>query len=414
MSFSLFSYLPSPPDPALRQPYTSSAFFPLVLGHYALAILAILPHTFIFRISLLPIVLWQAWRCAVGLSLSEGVAQLLGLESAERLNYFNVPYMIGVFVIVTRSFDWTFVKKPLRRYEPLAEGQKTLIERPLSPGNVFLDAFELLFNLRGIGWSWSSKPFPYYLSSSPTASPSLTSILLKMIYKFVLFDILVYLVQYLRPSTNDPKGDTLFDPNLSLVPRWALANFFALCGGMIIYTTIDASYHFATLIGRVVLRQSAWQWPPLSDRPWVATSITQFWSFRWHQFFRHIFVVFGARPGGKLLGHPGALMGAFVVSGYMHYIGIWGLGRGTDFFTAGAFFPIMGVGTVVEWGLKKATGLRVGGLLGWTWTMVWTISWGTLMLDGWARRGVIACDFFPYGMRPGKMIVDAIIGLVLI
>jgi hypothetical protein len=43
----------------------------------------------------------------------------------------------------------------------------------------------------------------------------------------------------------------------------------------------------------------------LSARPWMATSITDFWSFRWHQFFRNTFVAFGARPGGALFGKAG-------------------------------------------------------------------------------------------------------------
>ncbi|KAH9030382.1 hypothetical protein EDB84DRAFT_211442 [Lactarius hengduanensis] len=42
----------------------------------------------------------------------------------------------------------------------------------------------------------------------------------------------------------------------------------------------------------------------VSHRPWLSTSLHEFWSYRWHQLFRHIFVTFGARPGGALLGQP--------------------------------------------------------------------------------------------------------------
>ncbi|KAI0295924.1 hypothetical protein B0F90DRAFT_1748444 [Multifurca ochricompacta] len=97
----------------------------------------------------------------------------------------------------------------------------------------------------------------------------------------------------------------------------------------------------------------------------MSTSITQFWSFRWHQFFRPI----------SLLGQPGALIGGFVVSAVIHDLGSRGLGHGTGFRTAGAFFLLMGVGAAMEYAFKKVTGLRVGGLLGWAWTMVWTLSW---------------------------------------
>ena len=316
-----------------------------------------------------------------------------------------------MFDIALKSLEWAFAKKPLRRYEPPAEGQQSHapIERRLSIPNVLLDAFDLVCNQRGIGWSWSPKPFP---RPSNRRSTSIFSVLAKLLFKLLAFDACHYLIQHTRPSINHPAGDTLFDPTLSLIPRFACAAFFTLCGGLVVYTTVDAMYHAATLVGRVVLRQPAWQWPPLSDRPWASTSITDFWSFRWHQFFRHLFVVFGARPGGALLGRPGALIGAFTVSAVMHDLGMWGLGRGTEFTTAGGFFVLMGVGAALEHAFARVTGRSVGGVWGWAWTMAWTLTWGTLMMDAWARRGMIACDFFPDGMRPGKPVVDAAISLL--
>ena len=87
------AFLPSPPDPASRQPFTVAAFLPLFSLQYVLAVLAILPHTFILRLALLPVLLWQAWKYAVGLDLSVGLANLFGLESPARLSYLN---MFGV------------------------------------------------------------------------------------------------------------------------------------------------------------------------------------------------------------------------------------------------------------------------------------------------------------------------------
>ncbi|KAH9997355.1 hypothetical protein BJV77DRAFT_1059170 [Russula vinacea] len=367
------------PDPAARQPFTNAAFFPLYSCHYVLAVLAILPRTFVLKLVLLPIVVWQAWKCAVGLDFAAGMANSMGVEGS-RLRHFNFLYVVGVFTMVLRSLAWTFAKKPLRRYDlPAKDHAVTPVERPLSIPNVLLDALDLICNLRGIGWSWSPKPFTIARVRPP---PTIPTILGKLLLKLVAFDVAHYLVQHFRPSVN--RG-----------PALRLGAFFTLCGGMVVYTTVDALYHLATLIGRILLRQPAWRWPPLSDRPWTATSITEFWSFRWHQFFRHVFIVFGSQPGGALLGRPGALVGAFAVSGVMHDVGMWGLGRGTEFRTV----------------FRRVTGRRVGGLWGWAWTMVWTVGWGSLMIDAWARRGMIASDFFPYGLRPGKPLVDAIISL---
>jgi hypothetical protein len=93
MSF-LSTFLPSPPDPASRQPFTTTTFLPLYLLHYALAVLAILPHTFILKLALLPFFLWQAWKCAVGLDFSVGLKNLLGLESSARLRHFNFLFVV--------------------------------------------------------------------------------------------------------------------------------------------------------------------------------------------------------------------------------------------------------------------------------------------------------------------------------
>ncbi|KAI0303620.1 hypothetical protein B0F90DRAFT_1815930 [Multifurca ochricompacta] len=271
-----------------------------------------------------------------------------------------------------RTFEWTFTKKPLRRYD-IRKGQNAaVVERPLS---------------RGIGWSWSSKPFP----DGDIPPVSIGSVVAKLFLKVAAFDASHHIMSTLSPAINQIG-----------------AAICAICGGVWVYAVIDSMYHIATLIGRIILRQPASHWPPNSHRPWLSTSIHEFWSFRWHQFFRHFFITFGARPGGALLGQPGALIGAFTISATIHYLGMWGLGHGTDFIAAGIFFLFMGLGTVFEDAFKKATGVRVQGMLGWLWTMLWVLVWGMVMVDGWAQRGMFSADFLPEHLRPGKLLVDAI------
>ena len=59
-----------------------------------MAILVILPHTFILRLSLLPFVFWQAWKCAFGLSFSAGLTLFLGVKNGDRLNHWNFAYVV--------------------------------------------------------------------------------------------------------------------------------------------------------------------------------------------------------------------------------------------------------------------------------------------------------------------------------
>jgi hypothetical protein len=86
------AYFLDPPDPTSRQPFTTAAFLPLWACHFLLAVLAILPHTHTLRLAMAPVMLWQAWNCAVGLDFSAGVAKLLGRDSVERLNHWNFAY----------------------------------------------------------------------------------------------------------------------------------------------------------------------------------------------------------------------------------------------------------------------------------------------------------------------------------
>jgi hypothetical protein len=50
--------LPDIPDPALYQLATLAAVAPVFLSFYAQAVLAILPNTFILKLSLLPFMVW--------------------------------------------------------------------------------------------------------------------------------------------------------------------------------------------------------------------------------------------------------------------------------------------------------------------------------------------------------------------
>jgi len=241
--------------------------------------------------------------------------------------------------------------------------------------------------------------------------PSVAVVTFKMLFKLVVHDVALCIMHRARPSLHTSAGGSIFDPDLDPLPRAALAAFLTICNGIVSYTNIDVIHHMATLIGRVLLRQPATDWPAISARPWTATSITDFWSFRWHQSARHTFILWGARPGGALFGRPGALLGAFAISAVIHYVSMWGVGKGMEL-NGGASFIQMGVGALLEHVWQNMTGARVRGLWGWVWTMSWTLFWGTFLVDVWARHGVIACESFVPGLRPGKPIVDGIIALI--
>ena len=82
------------------------------------------------------------------------------------------------------------------------------------------------------------KSFP----SMSTRSTSIPVILAKLLIKLVALDVSHYLIQHFRPSVDSPSGDTLFDQTLSMVPRFACAAFYALCGGTVVFGIVDVFY----------------------------------------------------------------------------------------------------------------------------------------------------------------------------
>jgi hypothetical protein len=81
-------------DSALREPLTPTVILPLILGYYTQAVLVILPNTFTLKVSLLPFILWQAWRCAIGFDFAAQLAQLLGHQSGDRLSFWNFLFVV--------------------------------------------------------------------------------------------------------------------------------------------------------------------------------------------------------------------------------------------------------------------------------------------------------------------------------
>ncbi|KAH9041416.1 hypothetical protein EDB84DRAFT_1644417 [Lactarius hengduanensis] len=383
------------PDLSLRRPEAVTALLPHYLIYYALGVLAILPNTFYFRLLLQPVFLWLTWWCVANVDFAAWLAQSLGLQNSDTLKFWNGAFAVGMFIMTLQSFEWAFlIKEPLRKYELTTDQDPPTLSKNLKPLNRVVVVITTVPQ-------WTTPP------------PSIPSLFALFLLRIAMADASQYIIQRVSPAViSGPSGGSIFDPNLSLLPRLAAAALGGICGGVWTYSLIDGFYYLAALFGRVVCRQPASHWPPVSNRPWVSTSLHEFWSTRWHQLFRHLFVTFGARPGAALLGRPGALICGFAVSGVMHNYAAWGTGYGSDFFSVGGFFILMGAGVAMEVAFRKSTGMRVGGFFGWLWTMLWVMVWGTFMIDSWGRHGMLATTFFPARLRLGKPPVDAVIGLL--
>jgi len=182
--------------------------------------------------------------------------------------------------------------------------------------------------------------------------------------------------------------------------------------GLTICVGIQLGYYMLSFWGLLVFRNDPTEWPPIFDSPWLSTSLAEFWAQRWHQAFRDLFVSCGSKPFARVFGRLGTVMGAFFISGILHVAGLWGMGRGTEFWAVGGYFLMMGVGVILERVWKQMTGYRVKGWIGRVWTLFWVGFWGIFLVDAWAAKGLIGSVFFAEKYRPMNHIARLVSNIV--
>ncbi|TFK28200.1 hypothetical protein FA15DRAFT_634495 [Coprinopsis marcescibilis] len=396
------------PPPETRLPVNihnvAHLLVPPILFYYATAVLVILPGTFYARLALLPLTLWSAFRASTKLDFA------LPFDD-DRLIYLNHGLLLVMTALALKAIVWTSELNPYYRVKP-GTTEKLSGSEPEQPSlwQVATDAFDLSVNLRGLGWNWSKGlcvPKEWRPTDSRTRFllPTFKSVALTIL----VCDFLHFTIQWLGPTTfGTSAGGTIFDPSLPPLQRYIRSTFISFLGGFVIVNAIQLGYYGTTIVGVLVFRGDPANWPPAFEEPWFATSLNEFWTKRWHQIFRDIFIGVGAKPLYLIFGKPGIVAGAFLVSAVLHVFGLWGMGRGTEFWSVGGFFLLMGFGIVLEHVYKAATGKRVGGYAGHMWTIIWVVGWGNLLIDAWFRKGLAGSVFFPAGWRPTEIILDVV------
>ena len=388
----------------------------MLLLFYALAVLVQLPNTRVLRLSILPAMGMLAWRVCTRYDFDESdepgynwtsmtvcVRQLICLVTPWPLSLTNVAWQWFLSFLMLRAIDFATTAKPFVRERFSALPANAPNDFPTQLKGALLNAFDLTFNARGIGWNWG-KGIYVPPSSDPVPSHGALDFLVGFLKTQVFFDFVLFAQQSwdLSPSKypTHPHGGTIFNPDLPPLLRYGKVLAMSFICPLGLSTSFQATYYAVGFIAMTVFGQVGEQWPPLFQAPWSATSLGDFWGVRWHQVFKRSFVVCGAKPAAQLFGRLGGVLGAFFVSGIMHDFGVWGAGIGTELSSVTFFFVMMGVGCVLELLWREKTGLKVRGPWGWLWTMVWLFFWGSWIVDAWARRGLIISKMSADGARP--------------
>ncbi|KAJ7650405.1 membrane bound O-acyl transferase family-domain-containing protein [Roridomyces roridus] len=302
-----------------------------------------------------------------------------------------------MFTVFARSLYRTFGSQPRRNTSQQPETYKRLA----------LDAADLTFGLRGLGWNFAAD----------AKVPAFTTRPLHPYIRLGFFDSWDFLQYFCQcfdwEGLGSPNGGSIYDMSLTPPLRYLRSTTITFFNGLIIYGSIQIGHDLFALIAVLVLRVSSpADWPPIFDSPWLATSLTELWAARWHQIFRQEFVALGGWPLGLVAGRVGAVLGVFSVSGILHFVGLWGMGMAD--LRVYCFFLMMGVCVVLEGMWKKMTGRRVGGWPGriWAWTQI--LFWAHLYIEPWCLSGIMASVFVPTAIRPSvtlhRLIVDILHG----
>lgn len=304
--------------------------------------------------------------------------------------------------IVTRTLEWSLPEEPLVRYSRPAKGSQSTI----------MDALDLAFTLRGQGWEWSRGVY-IPRETRPTDRRGFTLYVVSSVVIHAFICVLLHnVIRSFSPTGIGANGGSIYDDTLPFHTRHLRATVISIIATFAIYAFIQTYYDVCTLVGILVLGHDPEQWPPAFDAPWRATSISDFWGRRWHQFCRRMFLVQGGYPLGYFFGKPGLVIGAFLSSAMIHHVGFAMLHGNSD--NLGDWRLLVGFGMMApiilaERAFRRLTGHRVCGFAGWVWSMTWFAVLGNLIIDGFARCGQFGFFKFTESILPRRDGVERLV-----
>ena len=412
-SFALQSLWNALGVPSTKTPVDGATFVSYVLPalacYFVFAVLVVTPQTQAVRVTLWPVNALLVLRAVFSVNMSHDKSEYKFFDiffavsvsvRSSRRSQTDVGFLQSfMFHGIVRSLSWTLLKEPLvRRLRP---GN--------SPPSTVMDALDLISTFRGHGWEWSrrlyipreTRPANRLAFVFHTCLSVMTHALLCGVFQRAVLTLVFR-------GVGAHQGSTFFDHSLPFPVQYLRATIISTLHALAIYAGMQMVYDLCTIFGILFLGQDPVQWPPAFDAPWRATSLSDFWGRRWHQFSRHLFLLLGGYPLSLVLGRTGIVIGAFLASGALHHVSLLTL-EGRDVGRMYVGFGMMGVGVLVERAFQQVTGRRVGGVVGWVWTMTWCLLWGNVMFEGFARAPMNDRSSLIDGVSPLRGLVEGLV-----
>ncbi|CAD6580694.1 MAG: hypothetical protein TREMPRED_002807 [Tremellales sp. Tagirdzhanova-0007] len=150
--------------------------------------------------------------------------------------------------------------------------------------------------------------------------------------------------------------------------------FWTMISAMVNYQGMATIWHILSAIGIGSGLYLDEEWPKLMHKPWLSTSLNEFWGKRYHQILRDFYLLL-ATPF-SYLPRPIHVISVFLISSLLHMTIYYPLRQQFIVGPYLSFFVGCGVGCVLERQFYHMTGKRVDGRWGmlWTWTFMLVVS----------------------------------------
>jgi len=408
-----------------------------------LAYLARRPNTLIYRLAILPFaVFWcvyvitgfrwmtwpmAPWNWAIGVWVVECLTKIVdfGTDTTgfPRLGERTMGSSHTQDDTLKSETNWS--EKPIApdstpNGTSLTNGNDHRPPKQIKPPQTLLggviDALDLACAWRGIGWEHGRDtyvpPFPFpNLSGAELKKTWLKHAAIRFIRSLLILDALEVAIKQ-HPNFRTPGPSSIYVASLPPVPRYILALGTAFFTGSAVIVGFQTCYYLIGLLCVLLLDHDPRNWPPIYEAPWTATSLHDYWSKRWHQMFRRMFMVMGGYPTawllsllfGKATVYVGVVFGTFLASGVYHTLSLFPTGVPLGWGSM-IYFTSQGVGLGLERVIRYATGKRFSGLAGWFWVFLWTVAESMLAVEDWHMHGLGAGIVIPPVLSPLRAVV---------
>lgn len=301
--------------------------------------------------------------------------------------------------------------KPLRTVPP-----KSL---PRAIVDFIYDGLELLFNARGIGWEFGTGEGLYIPKETRNVQNRMIfclQTLFSILIHFLIMDIVDTILRA-TPGLGTPSGGSIFAFGSNTLEKYAISTGLHLITVIMIsvgqsplfvshsidfelnalddpcLTGLEIGYEYMTLFAVIFLRSDPATWPPLADKPWVSTSLHEFWGQRWHQTIRRSTVLVGGYPFAFLFGPHGLALGVFLASAIQHQFFFYADKSGRmPGWPSALFFLGQAAGLAMEREWKRRTGRYVGRWSGRAWIALWLVVGGQVCSKYYDTSACTSCE----------------------